>query len=92
MNPLTKTLLLIFLVIAFVSCMSNRLPVATATPDNNKAYQVDYLFEHEGCKVYRFIDMGNYVYFTNCSGDVTSIDNDSTKTRVINKIRNQPLK
>ena len=91
MNLLIKALLLSFLVIVFVSCAITR-PVATSTPENNKNYQIDYLFEHERCKVYRFNDMGNYVYFTNCTGDVTSIENDSTKARVINKIKYQPSK
>lgn len=92
MNTLKKTLLLTLFVIVFISCVSIRQPVATLAPDNNKAYQVDYLFEHDGCKVYRFLDMGQYVYFTNCTGDVTSIKKDSTETRVINQIRNNPPK
>ena len=34
------------------------------------------------CYVYRFLDLGNYVYFTT-RGDVTSIKNDSTEERTI---------
>ena len=83
-------LVAIFSVILF-SCVSTRNPVATSLPDNNKSYKVDYLFEHEGCKVYRFWDMGNYVYFTNCVGEVTSIANDSTSTRVTNIVRKNPI-
>ncbi|MDD3891564.1 MAG: DUF4884 domain-containing protein, partial [Bacteroidales bacterium] len=37
-------------------------------------------------KVYKFYDSGHYVYFTNCRGDVTSIANDSVKTRIENRI------
>jgi len=44
---------------------------------------VDYLFEHDGCKVYRFYDRGNYVYFTNCRGEAI-VKTDSTEIR--NKI------
>ena len=40
------------------------------------------LFQHDGVKVYRFRDRGNYVYFTT-RGDVTSIHADSTKQRTI---------
>lgn len=65
-------------------------PIAQSAPDNNPSYKVEYLFEHDGCKVYRFMDMGNYVYFTNCQGDVTSIENDSV--HIVNKIRRQPVK
>lgn len=70
-----------FLMLNLISCYTER-PVAKQVPGNNDTYKVDYLFEHDGCKVYRFRDMGNYVYFTNCSGDVTAIRNDSTATRV----------
>nr|MBS0038438.1 DUF4884 domain-containing protein [Saprospiraceae bacterium] len=43
-----------------------------------------YLFEHEGFKVYRFRDSCNFVYFTNCIGDTTSVVNDSTRVNSIN--------
>lgn len=29
---------------------------------------VSRLFEVDGCRVYRFVDVGTYRYFTNCSG------------------------
>jgi len=60
-------------------------PISTKAPVNNGTYKVDYLFEHEGVKVYRFLDMGRWVYFTNCVGDVTSFPSDST--RITNTIR-----
>ncbi len=88
MNTLIKNFLLAFSAIFLISCGIMRQPVTTTVPDNNKTYQVDYLFEHDGCKVYRFQDIGHYVYFTNCVGDVTSIKKDSTESRVINQIRN----
>ncbi len=51
---------------------------------NNADYTVSYLFEHDGCRVYRFYDAwsGSYVYFTT-QGDVTSIPNDSTRRQTI---------
>ena len=61
------------------SCVS-QIPLTKEKPVNNSTYQVEYLFEHEGCKVYRFMDMGHYIYFTNCEGDVTSIESDSVRT------------
>ncbi|MDU1889805.1 MAG: DUF4884 domain-containing protein [Dysgonomonas sp.] len=67
--------------LSLTSCFSER-PVARQVPGNNETYKVDYLFEHEGCKVYRFYDRGSYVYFTNCNGNVTAIASDSTKHRV----------
>lgn len=64
-------------------------PIVREAPKNNQTYEIHYLFEHEGCKVYRFYDdwAGAYVYFTNCQGDVTSIKNDSTKERVTNSVK-----
>lgn len=70
------------------SCGVGR-PLIKEAPANNSSYRVEYLFEHDGCKVYRFMDMGHYIYFTNCQGDVTSIENDSIRTG--NKIRRQPV-
>ena len=61
------------------SCVS-QIPLTKEKPVNNSTYQVEYLFEHEGCKVYRFMDMGHYIYFTNCEGDVTSIESDSAQS------------
>lgn len=79
-------LLLAWAGILLSSCFYQK-PVAYQHSDNNKDYKVAYLFEHEGCKVYRFYDNGNYVYFTNCRGDVTSIKNDSTAERITNSVR-----
>ncbi len=66
------------------SCKTTREPISKTVPFNNKTYEVQYLFEHDGCKVYRFFDYGNYVYFTNCNGSVTSVVNDSVQIQVIN--------
>jgi len=57
-------------VVLFAACnIYQRPPIYSQPPANNKAYQVEYLFEHDGCKVYRFEDKGNWVYFTNCQGE-----------------------
>lgn len=72
------------LIFVFTSCYY-RVPLQTGPANNNETYEVEYLFEHDGCKVYRFYDRGNYVYFSNCKGEVTSIANDSTATRIQNR-------
>ena len=92
MKAIIKTSVLIAVFTLFFSCKIIQKPVSSSTPVDNQTYQVDYLFEHEGCKVYRFIDHGNYVYFTNFNSDVTSIANDSTHTRVVNTVRNTGAK
>jgi Domain of unknown function (DUF4884) len=57
----------LFLSMLAGSCAWQR-PIRRDIPKNNDTYRVEYLFEHEGCKVYRFLDRGNPVYFTNCNG------------------------
>jgi len=66
-----------FLIISCVSCSTEK-PLSTLPSQNNHTYRVDYLFEHDGCKVYRFYDMGKYVYFTSCQGEAIVANNDST--------------
>lgn len=89
-----KTLIILLFgslfLVGLFSCSVQR-PIVSQAPDNNETYKVHYLFEHDGCKVYRFYDRGNYVYFTNCTGDVTAIANDSTEIRIENHVkRNLP--
>lgn len=72
--------------LAITSCNVYR-PLETTKADNNHTYSVDYLFEHDGCKVYRFKDeAGNYVYFTNCSGSIAVAQQDSTQHYTIQNI------
>lgn len=84
MKNILSILIFILINIGFISCNTSR-PISMASPANNKTYAVAYLFEKDGCKVYRFYDMGNYVYFTNCNSDVTSVSNDSIQTKITTK-------
>ena len=81
MKTTGKLFTLLFVLAGLTSCYSS-IPLEKKPSENNTTYTVSYLFEHEGIKVYRFFDMGNYVYFTT-RGDVTSIKNDSTGERTI---------
>ena len=74
---------------AWLSSCVSQIPLTREKPANNSSYQVEYLFEHEGCKGYRFMDMGHYIYFTNCEGDVTSVESDSVRT--VNRISRKPI-
>jgi hypothetical protein len=68
----------------FLNCHPQRsLPLTTQKSDNNPTYVVQFLFTHDGCKVYRFYDLGNYVYFTSCNGETTNVLSDSTGTKYI---------
>lgn len=52
--------------ILFTSCRRESTEVVET---NNKNFNVELLFEVDGCKVYRFWD-GGYKYFTTCEGSV----------------------
>lgn len=58
----------------------------------NGNFEVQYLFEQDGCKVYRFFDGGRAVYFSNCKGkmqtDVTT-NNKQTSTYNVETITTQ---
>lgn len=48
-------------------------------PTNNHNFNVELLFEIDGCKVYRFDD-GGYKYFTTCKGSVSWDETDDETT------------
>ena len=58
-----------FPLILMASSCAVQQPITKQVTQNNKDYTVEYLFEHDGCKVYRFKDGNYYVYFTNCNGE-----------------------
>lgn len=76
---MSKLSILFISTIVLAGCFAQQ-PLVSEQPKNNKTYVVEYLFEHDGCKVYRFSDFGNWVYFTNCNGETVSIA-DSTRVR-----------
>lgn len=88
MKTLPALLSMGILLVGLSSCGVNE-PLVSTQAENNKTYKVDYLFEHDGCKVYRFLDNYQYVYFTNCTGNVTLANNDSTNTQIQTIIKNK---
>jgi len=82
-----RSVSLFFFFLFLMSSCSVGIPLRSEPASDNKTYTIEYLFEHDGCKVYRFLDHGNYVYFTNCEGSVTSFANDSTETRIMNEVQ-----
>lgn len=56
-----------------------------------KDFDVQFLFETDGVKVYRFFDSGDYIYFTNTSGTTSYITGSKfreRKTSINNRIEN----
>lgn len=41
-------------------------PVSSGRPSDNEAVSVSLLFTYDGCKVYRFFDLGRDRYFVKC--------------------------
>lgn len=77
MKNIIYYLLLTFLCVYIASCTLNK-PIYTKQVQSNPEYKISFLFEHDGCKVYRFNDNGENVYFTSCTGEI-SYKSDSTR-------------
>lgn len=60
-------LLMFCLVLTLLSCKRAGKAII---PTNNDNFEVELLFEADGCKVYRFKDLGEYKYFSTCQGSV----------------------
>jgi hypothetical protein len=82
-----KIVLPAILLLLLASCAFQR-PITVERSQNNDTYTVEYLFEHDGCKVYRFMDRGDYIYFTNCNGQAIATT-DSTRTYNRTSIKKQ---
>jgi len=52
--------------VLFVGCVND--PKETKQNGN---FEVEYLFEQNGCKMYRFKDGSRYVYWSDCQGKVS---------------------
>jgi hypothetical protein len=86
MKTTLKSFMLLITSVMIASCLTQQqMPISRSSAVNNESYNVEYLFEHDGCKVYRFRDRGEYIYFTSCQGDVTAVKNDSVQIRVVTK-------
>lgn len=77
---------IILMVAALTLGSCSQIPISSSEPINNKSYMVDYLFDHDGCRVYRFYDKGKHVYFVNCKESFSTFSPDSVKSRTINAI------
>jgi hypothetical protein len=53
------------------ACLGTAPPV-TSTPSNNPKIEVETLFTHDGCTVFRFYDAG-YHYYAHCAGTHESV-------------------
>lgn len=57
MKTLTRLFILLFVMAGVSSCYTG-IPLKQGKSENNRTYEVSYLFEHDGVKVYRFYGYG----------------------------------
>lgn len=60
-----------------VACATDPVSVSTTS---NGAMNVELLFEHDGCKVYRFTDGGRYRYYAHCAKGTATTTSASTES------------
>jgi hypothetical protein len=60
----------LFLVLLLAAC--TKAPEQSTHLAGPGEFQIDRLFTHDNCTVYRFEDAGRYVYYTNCEGQTQS--------------------
>lgn len=65
------------LLLTICSCST---PGKETMSTNNPNFNVELLFEHDGCKVYRFSDAGRSRYFSNCQGSISWTDKHGKST------------
>lgn len=71
-----NTIGLLLISILLVSCYGDGIE---KTKTNNDDYEVTYLFEKDGVKMYRFYDGMHYHYFTSRSETITTQTSGSGK-------------
>lgn len=66
-----ENLLKLALLIGVVTCcFSCKKTPQLMEQSSNSEIKIELLFEKDGCKVYRFYDYGQPIYFTDCRGKV----------------------
>jgi hypothetical protein len=70
-----KVILILGIIVTLSSCMGDGIE---RTKTNNDEYQVTYLFEKDGIKVYRFSDGLREHYFTTGGQTITTQQSDKT--------------
>lgn len=64
-----KILISIFAVALLSGCThTGQGECVQLTKTHDESFNVQFLFEADGVKVYRFVDNGRYIYFTNTNG------------------------
>lgn len=62
---------MIFMIAIFLLLGCDKIEPEEVKRSSNASYEVEQLFEVDGVTVYRFLDNGKYIYFTNRPGEVS---------------------
>ena len=69
MKMIKRIIIAILFSVVFIGCTK---PGHIVIPNDSKAdFEIEYLFECDGVKMYRFYDNGRYRYFTTGNGRMT---------------------
>jgi len=69
-NRLNATFASVLLAVVLTGCYKEAQKKEQTT---NSEFNLELLFEKDGCKIYRFLDGGRAVYWTDCRGKVESV-------------------
>lgn len=82
---INKILLAMALGLTLASCAQKGSYVPTEGTVGDSSFNVQKLFTTEGCTVYRFLDAGDWHYFTNCTSTITTITESCGKNCVTHR-------
>lgn len=74
-----------FIIILFIFLYGCSVEPEQVEKTSNQNIKVDFLFEKDGCRVYRFTDGGQNIYWTNCRGNISWKQGAKNKTRYQNE-------
>ena len=69
-----KNLLFLICIVLLTSCAKD--PISA---EHHGEFELELLFEKGGCKMYRFMDSGRYIYWSNCKGNVEYMESSDGK-------------
>jgi hypothetical protein len=76
-----KKFLMVISVLLF-GCEEKGTPKETNTDGD---FRIEFLFEKDGCKVYRFRDGSRYIYWANCQGKIQADYETGSKHKIYHK-------
>lgn len=81
---------LLFAIILMLSCGCVENAKQSVQKEN---FTIDFLFEINGCKMYRFKDGGDFIYWSDCEGRVEyDYRTQSGKTIITHKVQSMTSK